>query len=155
MKKLIALLSILVMSLVSLTGCNEIHKGNLETIEVTNYVKEEETSKLSGAMVFYCVFGSYTHATTHKVIQRYIFLAQNGPRNSYKINDVHVYSNLADEPKELSYTPSYVYFIYTEEGEEPYLEYQYKEAPDDAYNYWLHLPRSKILEIANDMFKDL
>lgn len=155
MKRLMTLISILFMSLFCLTGCNEIHTGNLETINAANYVKEEETSKLSGGMLFFCIFGSYTKTKDEKVVQRYIFLAQNGPRNSYKINDVHVYSNENDEPKDMSYTPSHVYFIYTEEGETPYLEYQYKEAPYDEYNYWLHLPRSTVLEIANDMFKDM
>lgn len=151
MKKLIALLSILVMSLVTLTGCNEIHTGHLETLDVASYVKEEETSKLSGAMIFYCIFGSYTHTKEQKPVQRYIFLAQNGPRDSYKINDVHVADGLEDTHG----YESHVYFIYTEEGETPYLEYQKEEAPSCNYNYWLHLPRSTVLEIANDMFKDI
>ena len=155
MKKLLTLVSILFMSMLCLTGCNEIHRGNLETIDVTSYVKEEEISKLTGGKVFFCIFGSYTNVKLQAPVQRYIFLAQNGPRESYKINDVHVYGNLNDEPKDLTFKPSYVYFIYTQEGEEPYLEYQHYQGVDEAYNYWLHLPRNKVLEIANDMFKDM
>lgn len=153
MKKLMTLIAVLFMSLFCLTGCNEIHRGNLETIEVTSYVKEEETSKLTGGMLFYCIFGSYKKTDTSKTIQRYIFLAQNGPRDSYKINDVRVYSDPNDEP--VNYVASYVYFIYTEENETPYLEYQKEEGMETKQNYWLHLPKASVLEIANNMFRDL
>ena len=151
MKKLLTLISILFMSMFCLTGCNEIHKGELETIEITSYVKEEEVSKLEGAMIFYCIFGSYTSAKTEKPVQRYIFLAQNGPRESYKINDVHVGDGLQTDD---GYT-NHVYFKYIEERETPYLEYQKVEPPGKEYNYWLYLPKSKVLEIANNMFKDI
>lgn len=157
MKKLFGLIAILFMSLVSLTGCNEIHKGNLETIDVASYVKEEETSKLTGGKVFFCIFGSYTHTKTSVVVQRYIFLAQNGSRNSYKINDVHV--GIKD-PIDPEYT-NHVYFKYIEEGETPYLEYQDNHKLDEhacdcwEHNYWLYLPRTAVLEIARDMFKDI
>ena len=151
MKKFLKLISILFVSLFCLTSCNDIHQGNLETIDVTSYVKEEETSKLSGALIFFCIVGSYTHSKKQIPVQRYIFLAQNGPRDSYKINDVHVADGLEDSHG----YESHVYFIYTEDGETPYMEYQKDELYHSDYNYWLHLPRDTVLEIANDMFKDM
>ena len=82
-------------------------------------------------------------------------MAQNGPRNSYKINDIRVYSDKNEEP-DYGYTPSAVYFIYTEEGETPYLEYQKEETFNETRNnYWLHLPKASVLEIATNMFKDM
>lgn len=152
MKKLLTLISILFMSLFCLTGCGEkIHKGNLETINAVSYVKEEETSKLNGAVFFFCIVGSYTNEKNSIPVQRYIFLAQNGPRESYKINDVHV--GIKD-PVDERYR-NHVYFKYIEETETPYIEYQSKQGLDWENNYWLHLPRDKVLEIAYDMFKDI
>ena len=154
MKKLFLLIISLFMAMFCLAGCDEgeIYASNLEHIEVTSYVKEEETVKLIGAKIFFCIFGSYTHETNHEIMQRYIFLAQNGPRDSYKINDIHVYSN---NNTSCNCIRSHVYFIYTQEGETPYLEYQKKEIMENENNYWLHLPRTSVLEIANDMFKDM
>lgn len=144
MKKLFKMLPILFTSMFCLTACNEIYSYPLEKIKVTSYVKEE--AHVSGAMIFFCIFGSYTKSST--TVQRYIFLAKNGPRDSYKINDIHVY------PTHNHNNNEYVYFNYIEDEENSYLEYQYDYGSGD-HNYWLHLPKDTVLELASDMFRDM
>ena len=149
MKKLFVLLSILFISIFGLTGCESPKQSyNLETIEVSSYVKDEAT--ISGAHIFFCIFGSYKKDS--KIMQRYIFLAANGKDDAYKINDIHVYSNEADEPT--SGKLYHVYFKYIESTEKPYVEYSYDNVGQDAY-YWLHLTRDTVLELAQDMFSDM
>ena len=148
-KKLFVTLSIALTSIFCLASCGgEIHKYSLESIDVSSYVKEE--AHISGAHVFFLIFGSYSKNT--KVIQRYIFLAKNGQRDSYKINDIHVYSNEADEP--MSGKLFHVYFKYIEPSETPYVEYSHDKL-ERHYYYWLCLPRENVLELAQDMFRDL
>ena len=144
MKKLFKMLPILFTSMFCLTACNEVYSCPLETIEVSSYVKE--TVHVSGGMIFFCIFGSYTKSST--TVQRYIFLARNGPRDSYKINDIHVYPTHNYDYRD------HVYFNYIEDDETPYLEYQNIDATGE-YNYWLHLPKDTILELASDMFRDM
>lgn len=149
MKKLFVLLSILFLSIFGLTGCESSKQSyDLETIEVSSYVKEE--AQISGAHIFFCIFGSYKKNT--KIMQRYIFLAKNGKDDAYKINDIHVYSNEADEP--ISGKLYHVYFKYIEPDEKPYMEYSYDKTGRDVY-YWLHLTRDTVLELAQDMFRDM
>lgn len=138
-KKLFITLSLAITSIFCLNACNEIYKYPLESIEVSSYVKEE--AHISGVSIFFCIFGSYSKSS--KIVQRYIFLAKNGPRDSYKINDVHVYEGGEYQ----------VYFKYTNENEIPYLEYQ--SYYHEESRYWLYLPRSTVLELAQDMFRDL
>lgn len=147
MKKFFTLISVMLMSVLCLTGCDHpIHTCPLETVEVSSYVKEEV--KISGAAVFFCIFGSYKKDS--HIIQRYIFLAGNGPRDSYKINDVHVYNDYYGIPG-----PEYhVYFNYIEEGAQPYLEYRDIGVNGWDMEYYLYLPKTTVLEIANEMFRD-
>lgn len=149
MKKLFVLLSILFLSIFGLTSCESPKQSyDLETIEVNSYVKEEV--HISGAHIFFCIFGSYKK--DYKTMQRYIFFAKNGKDDAYKINDIHVYSNEADEP--MGGKLFHVYFKYIEPDEKPYVEYYYDRVGQDVH-YWLHLTRDTVLELAQDMFRDM
>lgn len=149
MKKLFIVITILFLTLFGATGCSSKKtRHELETVEVASYVKEG--ASIVGGKIFFCIFGSYTKKTT--TMQRYIFLAKNGKDDSYKINDIHVYSNEADEP--MGGKLFHVYFKYIEPGEKPYMEYSYDEIGRDHY-YWLYLERNTVLELAQDMFRDM
>lgn len=149
MKKIFVLFSILFLAIFGLTGCDSPKVSyDLETVEVSSYVKDEATIK--GAHIFFCIFGSYKKDS--KIMQRYIFLAANGKDDAYKINDIHVYSNEADEP--MGGKLFHVYFKYIKPGEKPYVEYSYNKVARDVY-YWLHLTRDTVLELAQDMFRDM
>lgn len=149
MKKLFIVITILFLALFGVTGCDaKKTRHELETVEVASYVKDEVS--IVGGKIFFCIFGSYTKNT--KTMQRYIFLAKNGKDDSYKINDIHVYSNEADEP--IGGKLFHVYFKYIESSEKPYVEYSYDKVGRDAY-YWLHLTRDTVLELAQDMFRDM
>jgi len=171
MKKILSLLVPIVT--LSLTGCGynymedssfdpvnrvlylSMGKGGLETIDTTSYIKEETIANAHKRTVF-CIVSSFdaNYLETSFQVQRYIFLGQNGPFGSYKINDIHTGSEDPTNPHYSEYT-SHVYFKYIAEDETPYMEYGYYCGEHTkGYDYWLYLPKSTVLEVTSNMFKE-
>ena len=112
------------------------HYAKLDYLDAQAFMTEHAHGSFGGN--FLVISGSFTK--TNYPAERYIFLAQNGPADSYKINDITVrdgYENSRD-----------VYFYYIEDNEEPYLKYQY-----DGFkiNYYIYTQKDKVLQIAGEM----